>query len=414
MKRSYLSCSECLILAILPFILTGCREKIPPPDNEELLTAVVWGETNATITDPELYTCVFEPSGQYYTTYKGFETATFTWRLVNDISLKFDQSEVEITKLTPTILEYRGDASILGIPIKVTYHLQALNETVALTIGFSDLKMTSAKLHGVIRSCSPSETVFEYGLTGSYGQTTGVISFPGPVHKHVNTELTGLTPGTTYHYRIRIENEEGTYYGPDRTVRSYNDQTVSDADNNVYTTAVIGSQTWMAENLRTTKYNDGIAIPVIKDNEAWSTQIVPAFCWPGNDSVSNSSSGAIYNWYTVSTGKLSPSGWHVPSGPEWSVLFSFMTGRETELVKGDYGSYNDYIWNPRLNQTGFSADMARMRDAEGYFGGSTYSHFWSSSEISGDEARFAMILYDYTGMNQGSKSMGLQVRCLKD
>jgi len=414
MKGSYFTCSDYLVLAILPFVMTGCREKIPPPDNEELLTAVVWGETNATITDPELYTCVFEPSGEYYTTYLGYETSTYTWRLVNDISLMFDQSVVEITKLTPTILEYRGDASFLGIPYKVTYHLQALNETVAVTIGFSDLEMTSARLHGVIRSCSSSGTVFEYGPTASYGQTSDVIAFPGPVHKNISAGITGLTPGTTYHYRIRIENDEGTYYGPDRTVRSYTDQTVTDADNNVYYTTVIGSQIWIAENLRTTKYRDGTAIPGIKDNEAWSTQIVPAFCWPDNDSVANSRSGAIYNWYTVSTGKLCPSGWHVPSGPEWSVLFSFMSGRETELVKGDYENYNDYLSNPGLNQTGFSAGMAWMRDAAGYFNGNTYSHFWSGSEINGDEARYAMIFYDYSAMNQGSKSSGLQVRCIKD
>ncbi|MHC1731699.1 MAG: FISUMP domain-containing protein [Bacteroidales bacterium] len=394
--------------------MTGCREKIPPPDNEELLTSVVWGETNAVITDPELYTCVFEPSGEYYTTYKGYETARYNWRLVNDIFLKFDQSEVEITKLTPTILEYRGDASFLGIPYKVTYHLQALSETVAKTIGFSEMKMTSAKLHGIIRSSIPSETAFEYGLTGSYGQTTGLIAFSGPVHKHISTDLTGLTPGTTYHYRIRIENEEGTYYGPDRTVRTFNDQTVTDADNNVYNTTVIGSQTWMAENLRTTKFKDGASIPGIKDNEAWSTQIVPAFCWPDNDSVSYSISGAIYNWYAVSSGKLCPSGWHVPSDSEWSVLLSFMAGRENELMKGDYWNYSDYLWNPGINQTGFSADMSRMRDAAGYFNMSVYSHLWSNSELNGDEARYAMIFYDYSGMNHGIKSSGIQVRCLKD
>lgn len=414
MKSTCISCSEYLALAILPLVVTGCREKIPPPDNEELLTAVVWGETNFTVTNPELYTCVFEPSGDYYTTYKGFETSRYKWRLVNDIFLKFDQDEVEISRLTPSILEYLGEASFLGIPYKVTYHLQALNEAVATTIGFSDMKMTSAKLHGVIRSCSSSGTSFEYGPTGSYGQTSGVITFAGPVHKHISAEITGLTPGTTYHYRVKIDNEDGSHYGPDRTIRTYSDVTVTDADNNVYYTTVIGGQTWMAENLRTTRYRDGTPISGIKESEAWTAQTVPAFCWIDNDSVSNSMSGAIYNWHTVSTGKLCPSGWHVPSEQEWSVLLSLMKGREIELMNGDYGSYNDYIWNPGLNQTGFSADMARMRDDAGYFNFSTYSHLWSSSELNVDEARAAMMFYEYNGMTQLNKRWGLQVRCVKD
>ena len=414
MKRYHCSCSEYLVFAMLPVVITGCCEKIPIPDNEELLTSVVWGETNATITDPELYTCVFEPSGNYYTTYRGYETATFTWQLINDITLMFGQSPVEITRLTPGVLEYRGDAVILGIHYKQTYHLQALKETVATTLGFSDLGSTSAQLHGIIRSCSPCGIVFEYGPTSSYGQANGRTEIPGPVHKPVSTGLTGLTPGTTYHYRLKLENEEGTFYGADRMVRTYTDQTLTDADNNEYYTAVIGSQTWMAQNLRTTKYKDGTAIARVTETEAWSALTTPAFCWSDNDSVHYSAEGAIYNWYAVSTSKLCPAGWHVPSASEWSVLFSSVTGREAGLIEGEFGYYNDFLWTSGVNQTGFSAEMARMRSSEGYFGGNNYSHFWTSSESNSDEAGFAMMYFDYTGQNKESKRSGYQVRCLKD
>jgi hypothetical protein len=68
MKSFHFSCSGYLVFAVLPLVVSGCREKILTPDNEELLTAVVWGEINATVTDPELYTCVFEPSREYNTT----------------------------------------------------------------------------------------------------------------------------------------------------------------------------------------------------------------------------------------------------------------------------------------------------------------------------------------------------------
>lgn len=394
--------------------MTGCHEKIPPPDNEEILTSVVWGETNATITDPELYTCVFEPSGNYYTTFKGFKTSSYSWQLLNDITLMVGQSSVEITKLTWDILEYQGDAVVLGIHYKQTYHLQALKETVANTLGFSELGSESAKLHGLIRSCSSCGVVFEYGPTNSYGQTTDRVEIPGPVHKPVSVHLKGLTPGTTWHYRIKVENEEGTFYGMDRMVRTYSDQTLTDADNNVYFTTVIGGQTWMAENLRTSKYRDGASIPRVTENEAWGLLVTPAFCWSDNDSAVYSPEGAIYNWYTVSTGKLCPSGWHVPSASEWSVLFSSVSGLEVGLTEGEYEYYNDFLWNNLVNQTGFSADMGRMRDAEGYFGVNGYSHFWTSSESTGEDAGFAMMYYDYTGQNHGSKRSGYQVRCLKD
>lgn len=414
MKRTTCSFSPYLFFAILTLGLTGCDEKIPPPDNKELLTTVVWGETNYTITDPELYTCVFESAGNYYTTFKGYETSSHNWQLKNDNILKVDQWEVEITKLTPEILEYRGDASFLGIQYKQTYHLQALKETVASTLGFSDLKSTSAKFHGIIRSCSPSRISFEYGPTGTYGQSVSGISFPGPANKHISSEVANLTPGTTYHYRIRIENEEGTNYGNDQKVRTFSDQLLTDADNNEYFTTVIGNQTWMAENLRTTRYNDGTTIPKFTTNEAWNIMSTPAYCWSDNDSVANNSLGAIYNWYTVASGKLCPAGWHVPSASDWSVLLSSMAGREIELMKGDYENENDYLWAGGLNQSGFSADMARMREAEGYFSGNTYCHLWTGSENNSDEGRYVMIFYNYTGLSQGSKRSGLQVRCLKD
>jgi uncharacterized protein (TIGR02145 family) len=414
MKRSNCSCTLYLFFAILPFVITGCDDKIPPPDNKELLTNVVWGETNYTITDPALYTCVFESSGKYYTTYKGYETASYTWQLKNDNILKIDQYEVEITNLTPEILEYRGDASFLGFHFKQTYHLQALKETVAATIGFSDLKMTSVKFHGIIRSCSPSQISFEYGPTASYGQSVSGINFTGPVNKHISSALTGLTPGTTYHYRIRVENEKGIFLGKDQKVKTFSDQLMTDADNNKYFTTVIGNQIWMAENLRTTKFNDGTTIPKVTDNEAWNKLNTPAYCWFDNDSTANNGSGAIYNWYTVASGKICPAGWHIPSALEWSLLLSYLAGREIELMKGDYENVNDFLWVGGLNQTGFSAERSLMRETEGYFSGTEYYHLWTSSENDSEEGRFGMIFYNYIGISQRSKRSGLPLRCLKD
>jgi uncharacterized protein (TIGR02145 family) len=226
--------------------------------------------------------------------------------------------------------------------------------------------------------------------------------------------LTGLTPGTTYHYRIRVENEKGIFLGKDQKVKTFSDQLMTDADNNKYFTTVIGNQIWMAENLRTTKFNDGTTIPKVTDNEAWNKLNTPAYCWFDNDSTANNGSGAIYNWYTVASGKICPAGWHIPSALEWSLLLSYLAGREIELMKGDYENVNDFLWVGGLNQTGFSAERSLMRETEGYFSGNEYYHLWTSSENDSEEGRFGMIFYNYIGISQRSKRSGLPLRCLKD
>ena len=83
---------------------------------------------------------------------------------------------------------------------------------------------------------------------------------------------------------------------------------VRDADGNHYDTIVFNygytSQTWMVQNLKTTKYNDGSSIPHVNGSTDWSTLLTPAYCWY-NDSIKYKNTyGALYNSYAVQTGKL--------------------------------------------------------------------------------------------------------------
>ena len=80
----------------------------------------------------------------------------------------------------------------------------------------------------------------------------------------------------------------------------------------------------MAENLRSTKYNDGEEIPFLLRNSSWADTTLPGHSWYNNDSLSY---GALYNWYTVNTGKLCPSGWHIPDDVEWAALM-----QETKII----------------------------------------------------------------------------------
>ncbi len=141
---------------------------------------------------------------------------------------------------------------------------------------------------------------------------------------------------------------------------------VTDIDNNHYEAVRIGSQLWMAENLKTTRYNDGTPIPLVTDSLEWDNLVTPAYCWYRNDPVTYGETyGALYNLHVVSTGILCPSGWHVPSDAEWTVLSDYLGG---ESVAGgklkEAGTTHWYTPNAgATNETGFTALPGGIREA---------------------------------------------------
>lgn len=104
-----------------------------------------------------------------------------------------------------------------------------------------------------------------------------------------------------------------------------NGSTVKDIDGNVYHTIVIGTQTWMLENLKTTKYSNGDPIPNITDSLTWVSLETGAYCNYNNDENNSVIYGRLYNWYSVNDSrKLAPVGWHVPNDSEWRTLTDFL------------------------------------------------------------------------------------------
>jgi uncharacterized protein (TIGR02145 family) len=143
---------------------------------------------------------------------------------------------------------------------------------------------------------------------------------------------------------------------------------IRDRDGNTYKTVIIGTQTWMAENLRTTKYNNGRTIPLIKDYTAWAELKTPAYCWYYNDSTSISikeSCGALYNWYAVNTGKLCPMGWHVPNRDEIATFEIYLEEDAGRIIEKEFDYWATPLERANLgttdgeyyitNETGFSA-----------------------------------------------------------
>jgi len=193
-----------------------------------------------------------------------------------------------------------------------------------------------------------------------------------------------------------------------------------DYDGNIYKTVRIGKQTWMAENLRVTHFNDGTPVPYITDVTEWSNLTTPAFSWYGNDSATYAGSyGALYNWYSVHSGKLCPEGWYVSRDSEWEILTNYLGGKEKAGGKlKDIDTTHWYYPNTgATNETGFTALPGGGRCTDGIFGNlGLNSIFWTSTEFDDNYALFRNISHYYQEVyGYGSnKKNGFSVRCLKD
>ena len=204
--------------------------------------------------------------------------------------------------------------------------------------------------------------------------------------------------------------------------------TMTDQNRNTYKTVTIGSQVWMAENLRATSFSDNTSIPLVTDNKEWINSSSPAYCWYQNDPDANKSIyGALYNWHAVKTGKLCPSGWHVPSNEEWLTLRKYLGGED--LVGGKLKETGISHWQSpnsgATNESGFTALPGGGRlcigtGNEGNFSGKgTICSFWTATEQSSEPLSPAYgfrIHADNPRLFHGGFYIrdGFNVRCIKD
>lgn len=195
---------------------------------------------------------------------------------------------------------------------------------------------------------------------------------------------------------------------------------LTDFDGNLYKTVKIGNQTWMAENLKTTKLNDGTPISLVKGENEWRESTTPGFCWYNNDEASfKDTYGALYNWYSAATGKLCPAGWHIPEKQEWILLGEFLI--DSTKAGGKLKEAGTSHWlTPNKgadNSSGFTALGAGIRYFEGTFASNlSYTGIWSFSETEHDEAWYISLFYAEAGLSldHRNKKYGFSVRCLKD
>ncbi len=191
---------------------------------------------------------------------------------------------------------------------------------------------------------------------------------------------------------------------------------LADIDGNIYDTVVIGTQVWMAENLKTTRLNDGTEIPLVTSDTAWSNLRSQGYCWYGNyEAFFNLNHyGALYNFYAVKSGKLCPAGWHVPDTDEWYTLITFLGNNIAGGKMKETGTLNWLSPNTgATNESGFNALPGGFRNA--YY--KNYQRFRISGYFWHSESTDAMsVAYSSEDVIHGSMSRndGLSVRCVKD
>ena len=206
---------------------------------------------------------------------------------------------------------------------------------------------------------------------------------------------------------------------------------VKDINGNTYKTVIIGTQTWMAENLRATKLNDGTSIPYVNSDEGWNFDqewpvlYTPAYCWYNYSVINKTTYGALYNWATVNTGKLCPIGWHVPSDEEWTILTKYLGEEDAGDKLRQTGKtiwLNNDIGTQPTNETGFTALPGGSRIVyndftEQYFSGVNLEGYWWTSTTDG----YYLAWLRYMAGNRSyvekwtqNRNQANSIRCVKD
>jgi uncharacterized protein (TIGR02145 family) len=206
----------------------------------------------------------------------------------------------------------------------------------------------------------------------------------------------------------------------EKPVESFDENTLLDSiENRRYKTARIGNQIWMAKNLSTAKLNDGTPIPLVTDKNTWNRLTTLGYCWYDNQNQNGNTSGALYNWYTVNTGKLCPKGWHVPSDKEWTTLIDYLGGEY--VAGGKLKETGTAHWiSPNTgatNEKGFMALPGGLRSSIGIFERIGFNGlWWSSTEDSLTIARARLMFYDLGHVTKYNsfKKDGFSVRCVRD
>jgi uncharacterized protein (TIGR02145 family) len=309
----------------------------------------------------------------------------------------------------------------------VTFKTEPLVLPPAVRTNFATgITLSSAIVIGLITNTGDGE-ILEKGACWSTSKTPTLNDEKAVDEGEVENQLitgyiTGLESNKTYYARSYCINSAGTAYGDvvSFTTGMKTNETVTDIDGNIYHIIKIGSQVWMVENLKTTRYRDGSPIPNISNNDEWVKLKTGACCDYENKSSNSNTYGKLYNWYAAADSRnIAPAGWRVPTSEDYDLLASYLGG--WKVAGGKLKEAGTAHWSsPNIsgtNETGFTGLPAGRRDSSYSFEDLYYTgYFWTSSPPDNGSARCWMIMQrraDF-GKSSGYLENGYSIRCIRE
>jgi uncharacterized protein (TIGR02145 family) len=304
------------------------------------------------------------------------------------------------------------------------------------TAAITNIAGTTATSGGTITD-EGAGTIIERGVCWSERITPTITDSrtdEGGGAGNYTSNMTNLNAVTTYYVRAYATNKIGTGYGNEISFQTAPPKinfsewitygNITDQDSNIYRTVKIGEQTWMAENLRATHYGDGSPIPNVANLNAWIKPNAGVYCFYSNDILNKNIYGALYNWFTVvDPRRICPTGWHVPSDAEWTILENYLGGSNVAGMKIKEVGLRHWV-SPNLgasNLSGFTALPAGSRYSsidDDFLGLRYYCMWWSSSEHNTfTESAWYRSLNTFeiaSGRNYYLKIAGFSIRCVMD
>ncbi len=298
-------------------------------------------------------------------------------------------------------------------PLTTNYTALAL-PTVKTEIQ-TNVTATSAVLGGNVISDGGS-VIIERGVVYSTNQhpTTSNLKFViGNGTGSFAASVIGLSADSIYYFRAYATNQVGTAYGEEQLFIASSSKII-DIDRNVYNIITIGTQTWLKENLKTTRFRNGDAISY------WTKTSPNGYCWYNDDINNKNVYGAIYNYYTTADSRnICPAGWHIPSNEEWEILIKYLGG--ADVAGGKLKEAGTTHWTSpnteATNSSEFTALPGGARDCgNNYVQMGIGCHFWSSKIVTSGWVNG--IYLDYRNgkvvMSGGYDCNASYVRCIKD
>ncbi len=337
----------------------------------------------------------------------------------------------DLTGLTPGTMyhvrAYATNSSGTGYGNDITFTSGSVMMATVTTANITAIDLASANSGGDVTDAGGG-TVTARGIcfaTTHNPTTANTVVTTGSGVGAFTSSLTGLAQGTQYFVRAYATNDAGTAYGNEVAFNT----NVADIDGNSYKTVTIGTQIWMAENLKTTKFSNNTDVTLITDNATWIAATTAAYCWYDNtEATYKPLYGALYNWYAAHDELLCPTDWHVPAESEFSTLEIYL-GMDPGVIPNwgprgtDQGSQlkNTTGWATGENGTntsGFSALPGGYRyNVDGTYNNvGVLTYFWGSDELDATRGWYRRLDGSLTTVDKGAteKPAGKYIRCVKD